>query len=250
MPLTPWPYPALFAHRGGGRLAPENTLAGMVKAAEMGFSAVEFDVKLTQDNLAILMHDDTLERTTNGDGLVAHMSYAQLAGLDAGSWFGAEFAQIPIPTFGEVALYCRNHDLAANVEIKPCPGRERETGAQVAREAARWWQGQALQPLLSSFSFEALQAAHEAVPELPVGWLVETWPDDWEERLAEINCVSFHCDHHLLDAARVRLIKDAGYRVLAYTVNDVARASELLYWGVDGLFTDALDTLPLGIAPR
>ena len=239
-----WPYPRWIAHRGGGSLAPENTLAAMRQGAAMAYTAVEFDVKLSSDDECILLHDDTLDRTTDGSGPAAVKRLAQLAELDAGSWFGPAFAGEPIPRFGDVARYLQRRDMLANVEIKPCPGRERDTGRLVALEAARLWQGQAVPPLLSSFSWEALEAAHLAAPGLPCGWLVEDWPDDWRERLAALDCVAFHCDHLLLDAERVRAVKQVGLRLVCYTVNDAARAAQLLAWGVDCLITDALDRLP------
>ncbi len=237
---APWPYPQWIAHRGGGSLAPENTLAAMRKGVEMGYRGVEFDVKLSRDGVCILLHDDTLERTTNGQGDAALQDYAALAKLDAGSWYGASFAGEPIPLFADVAAYCQANGVACNVEIKPCPGRERETGLAVARASALLWQGSAVAPLLSSFSWDALVAARAESPELPMGWLVDSWPDDWQARLTDLACVSFHCDHLLLDQARVQAVKQAGFKLLTYTVNDPARAQQLLAWGVDGLITDAL----------
>ncbi|GGP23915.1 glycerophosphodiester phosphodiesterase [Silvimonas iriomotensis] len=241
--MSDWPYPFLFAHRGGGRLAPENTLAGMMKATECGYRAVEFDVKLTADNVCVLLHDDTLERTSDGHGPMAQKRFADLQDVDAGSWKGEEFAGEPIPAFSDVGLYCVRNRLMANVEIKPCPGREVDTGKLVARDAALLWQGEDVPPLLSSFSYEALEAAVAAAPWLPVGWLVDHWHDDWAERLQKLEAVSLHCNHKILTAARVKAVREAGYHVLAYTVNDPERARELQGWGVSGVFTDALDAM-------
>jgi glycerophosphoryl diester phosphodiesterase len=92
---------------------------------------------------------------------------AQLALLDAGSWKGAAFAGEALPSFANAAACCRAHGMLLNVEIKPCPGRDAETGRIVAQEAARLWAGAAVPPLLSSFSFEALQAAQQAEPDCP-----------------------------------------------------------------------------------
>ncbi|MFC3625439.1 glycerophosphodiester phosphodiesterase [Vogesella amnigena] len=242
--MQDWPYPYLFAHRGGGKLAPENTLAGMATAVQYGYGAVEFDVKLSLDGVAFLLHDDTLQRTSNGHGLAAEHDIAALSRLDGGSWFAPRFAGEPLPTFATIAAYCRAHRLLANVEIKPCPGREAKTGREVALLAAELWQGHPAPPLLSSFAWEALLAARDAAPQLPRGWLIEEqWPEDWPARLAELQAVSLHSDHQLLTAERVAVVRAAGYRVLAYTVNDPARAAELRQWGVDGIFTDALDRI-------
>lgn len=246
--MQPWPYPQLFAHRGGGRLAPENTLPGMQKALELRFSAVEFDVKLTKDNVSIVIHDDTLERTSDGHGALAELDYTELENVDAGRWKGEAFAGTPVPRFADIASFCITELMFANVEIKPCPGREKETGRQVAAEAARYWQRERVPPLLSSFSEVALYAAKQAAPDLPRGLLIGTWPEDWLLRLRALEAVSLNCDHTLLTPQRVAEVQAAGYRVLAYTVNEPKRALQLLDWGVDGLFTDELELLPAAIA--
>ncbi len=139
-PLPAWPYSPYIAHRGGGHLAPENTLAAMHVGAAQGFTMFEFDVKLSRDNVAILMHDDNVDRTTNGRGPARDMSYTELSLLDAGSWHSPAYAGEPVPSFVSVARYTRANGIACNVEIKPCPGREAETGAEVARLCAEYWQ--------------------------------------------------------------------------------------------------------------
>ena len=117
-----WPYPTLFAHRGGGSLAPENTLAAMKCGYAQGYGAVEFDVKLSADNIAFLLHDDTVDRTTNGQGLAAAMTMDALEKYDAGAWHSARFAGEKIPRFSAIAQYLHGLGMMANVEIKPCPG--------------------------------------------------------------------------------------------------------------------------------
>jgi len=242
-PAFAWVYPRVVAHRGGGALAPENTLAGIRTGAARGLKMVEFDAKLSADNVAFLLHDDDVDRTSDGRGPAARMDYAALARLDAGSWFGAAFAGERMPTLGETADACRRAGLAANIEIKPCPGRETLTGEVVARDAARLWRAHALAPLLSSFSYDALRAARDAAPALPRGLLFSTLPPDWREQAASLACVSLHVDHRVLDEARVRDIKAAGLRILTYTVNDRARARELAAWGVDAICTDRIDLI-------
>jgi len=166
-----------------------------------------------------------------------------LRALDAGSWFSEEFAGAHMPTLAEVRELCASLNLAANVEIKSCPGREVATGELVARETARLWNGAEPAPLLSSFSFEALEAARDAAPDLPRGMLYERVPADWREQTAALACVSLHADHRSLDETLVRDIRDAGLRVLAYTVNDPQRARLLARWGVDAICTDRIDII-------
>jgi glycerophosphoryl diester phosphodiesterase len=238
--MRAWPYPRIFAHRGGGSLAPENTLAAIRTGQALGFGAHEFDVKLSKDAVAMLLHDATLERTTSGTGRAADMDWARLAKLDAGSWHSRDFRGERLPTLEEAARLLRSMGTLANVEIKPTPGFDVETGKHVARDAEKLWAGASVPPLLSSFSFEALMAAKEAAPELPRAWLAkELTAEDWP-RLAALEAVSFHTDHRKLAIPDIARLHDKGYRVMVYTVNDAATAEKLLDAGVDGLFTDNL----------
>ena len=233
----------MVAHRCGGTLAPENTLAGFDACVRHGYTMVEFDAKLSADNELFLLHDDTLERTTNGHGAAADHTWQQLAALDAGAWHGPQFAGTRLPTLADAAQRCARDGIAANIEIKPCAGRDALTGTLIASGASTLWQGQT-PPLLSSFSLEALAAAREAAPSLPRGMLFEHVPADWLRIVRELECVSLHASHRYLSEPLVAQIRAAGLRVLAYTVNDPARAQLLAQWGVDMICTDRLDLLP------
>jgi len=237
-----WPFPRMLAHRGGGSLAPENTLTGLRTAARHGFRGVELDAKLTSDGVAMLMHDDTLERTTDGRGPIALADWPALQRLDAGSWYDPRFAGEPIPTLAAALHLCRELCLWPNVEIKPCPGRERETGAAVAQEVARHW-AEATLPLLSSFSPAALEAAREVAPQLARGLLVTEVPDDWLEQVKRLGCFSFHCHQRAATPSLLDETTTAGYPVLCYTVNRPRVARRLLSRGVSAIVTDRLDLI-------
>jgi len=238
-----WPYPRVIAHRGGGALAPENTLAALVLARKLGFRAVEFDAKLSRDGKVILMHDDTLDRTTNGTGPVAEKNYDILSRLDAGGWFGNEFTGEPVPALAAATALCRQTGLWANIEIKPCPGRDKETGAAVAREVRLLWSGADLLPVLSSFSVEALEAAKAHAPDIPRGMLFDELPGDWLSVIRQLDCVSLHANYRTLDKDLVEEAHGAGIGVLAYTVNDSEDALDLTQCQVDALCTDALESI-------
>ncbi|TDV24022.1 glycerophosphoryl diester phosphodiesterase [Paraburkholderia caballeronis] len=238
-----WPYPRVVAHRGGGTLAPENTLAGIRLGAQLGMKMVEFDAKLSADDVVFLLHDDTVDRTSNGQGAAARMDYASIARLDAGSWFDVGFEREIMPTLDQVASACLALGVAANIEIKPSPGRETLTGRVVAQQAASLWQRGEPAPLLSSFSHQALAAARDAAPALPRGLLFGALPPDWREQTESLDCVSLHVDHRALDEARVAGIKAAGLRILVYTVNELERARQLAAWGVDSICTDRIDEI-------
>lgn len=238
----PWPYPSVLAHRGGGTLAPENTLAGFREGVRYGYRAAECDVKLSADNVCFLLHDDTVDRTTNGHGSAAKMSMAQLAQLDAGHWKGGAYAGEPLPTLANIAAFCQSHAVALNLEIKPCPGRESETGHHVALRVRQLWAGAAVPPVLSSFEPLSLQAALHAAPELPRALLIDgVIPGDWLQRLQALQCIALHCDHAFLTQELAQAIKAAGYAILCYTVNDLEVAARLWAWGVDTICTDRID---------
>ncbi|MCU5771224.1 glycerophosphodiester phosphodiesterase [Erwiniaceae bacterium BAC15a-03b] len=237
-----WPYPAIVAHRGGGKLAPENTLAAIDVGAKYGHTMIEFDAKLSQDAQIFLLHDDTLDRTSNGWGIAGDQPWEKLQQLDAGGWFSREFQHEPLPLLSDVAARCQQYGMKANIEIKPTPGLERQTGTAIALAARELWRGQTA-PLLSSFSYQALEAAMQAVPELPRGLLLDEWHDNWQELTGALDCTSIHLNYRLLDAQRTAELKAAGLRILVYTVNQSERARELLNWGVDAICTDRIDTI-------
>lgn len=245
MTKTAWPYPRLCAHRGAGKLAPENTLTAMRVGHAHGYSMFEFDVKLAADNVAFLLHDATLDRTTSGRGRADALPWRELSRLDAGGWHSAKYAGEMIPTFAAIARWARAHGVFCNVEIKPMPGRERETGAAIALDAAQLWRDAEVPPLMSSFKEAALEGAREAVPALPRALLIEdALPGGWLDRLARLDCVALDIDHELLTPEIVATAQRHGYCVCCYTPNAPERVAELGAWGVDTIITDAIDVIP------
>lgn len=239
--MSTWPRPLWIAHRGGGAAAPENTLAAIRTGAAAGFRMVEFDVMLSRDGVPLLIHDETLARTTDGDGRVCEHDYAALRRLDAGSWHGPAFAGERLPSLEQALDLLLALDLDANIEIKPARGFEQATGETAARLIAARWPADRRPPLLSSFDFPALDAARRVAPQLPRGLLFEEVPADWRAQMQAHEAVSLHCDHSRLSADRMHDIVSAGVPLLCYTVNDAARAAALVAAGVSGLFTDRLE---------
>lgn len=235
-----WSFPKIIAHRGGGTLAPENTLAALRCGYEHGFRAVEFDVMMLADGALVLMHDTELGRTVPGRGPVFEQTYASLSAADAGVWFGPAFAGERVPTFAHAAQFCLRHGLKMNVEIKPLPGMAQATGHSVA-EACADIPVDAV--LLSSFSVQALQAAQAAAPGVARGLLVEAVPSDWHQQLDQLGAVALHAQASRLTAAHAGAIKDAGFGLMCYTVNDPEQARTLFAWGVDAICTDRLDLI-------
>ena len=207
-----------------------------------GHTMIEFDAKLSKDGEIFLLHDDNLERTSNGWGVAGELNWQDLLRVDAGGWFSGEFKGEPLPLLSQVAERCRQHGMMANIEIKPTTGTGTLTGKAVALAARALWAGMT-PPLLSSFEIDALAAAQQAAPELPRGLLLDEWCEDWRELTTRLGCVSIHLNHKLLDETRVKQLKTAGLHILVYTVNRPQRAAELLRWGVDCICTDAIDMI-------
>ena len=236
-----WPYPRWVAHRGAGKLAPENTLAAFRLGAQHGYRMYECDVKLSADGVPFLLHDATLERTTNGTGTAAEHPWSALSLLDAGSWHSRAFAGEPLASLAGLARHCQAHGHLLNIEIKPTPGQEAETGRVVAEHAARLWRGEAVPPLLTSFQPPSLAAAFEAAPQLPRGLLLNEWRENGIEFARSVQCVAIVCQWSLWDAARVERVQALGMRALSYTVNDEEAARQLFALGTDGIITDRVD---------
>lgn len=237
-----WPYPRWFAHRGAGRLAPENTLAAFRLGAAHGYRAFECDVKLSADGVPFLLHDATLQRTTSGHGLAGALPWAELSRLDAGAWHSRAFAGEPPPSLAAIAAFCIRNGFDLDIEIKPTPGSEAETGRVVAEAVTALWHGVAeARPFLSSFQPAALAAAKAAAPDVPRALLLDVWRDGWLGEARSLGCAAVVTNHALIDADAVRRIHAAGLRALVYTVNDPAEAARLHRLGIDGIVTDAID---------
>jgi glycerophosphoryl diester phosphodiesterase len=228
----------VIGHRGAAGCAPENTLAGLRKAKELGCRWVEVDVRLTADGQLILLHDERLERTTNGRGQAAAMPLATVRRYDAGHRFGDPFRDERVPTFTEAVGVLGELGIGANIELKAARGRAAETGAAAAALISRMWPPHLPAPLISSFLQEALSAARACAPSIAQGLLFRSVPTNWQIHAQKLGCATIHADHRCLHPALVAEIRDAGYPLLTYTVNDAARALTLFDWGVTSVFSD------------
>ncbi len=239
--MTDWLYPRWIAHRGAGKLAPENTLAAFKLGASHGYRMFECDVKLSLDDVLFLLHDATLDRTTNALGDARAHNWQALSQLDAGSWHSPAYAGEPLARFEAIARYCLDNSYFLNIEIKPTPGLEAETGTAVADTAAQWWKAASVPPLLTSFQVACLEAAQRAQPQLPRGLLLDQLAPGWLDTALSLGCVAVVCNHKLWDAGTVAQVRQAGLKTLSYTVNDAESVKRLLALGTDGIITDRVD---------
>jgi glycerophosphoryl diester phosphodiesterase len=228
----------VIGHRGAGACAPENTLASLRQAKALGCNWVEFDVRLTGDGRPVLLHDSRLERTTDGRGRVGALSLAEVRRYDAGNWFDPSFAGERVPKLEEALALLAELGLGANVELKAARGKAAATGALVSDALARNWPADPARLLISSFQRSALAGARDHAPHIARGILFRRVPKTWSKIAARLGCATIHADHQRLSLGTVLEIRRAGYPVLAYTVNDPARAQTLLDWGVTSVFSD------------
>lgn len=228
----------MIGHRGAAGCAPENTLAGLRKARELSCCWVEFDVRLTADGQLILLHDERLDRTTNGRGKAALLPLEKIRRYDAGHRFAPFFRGERVPTLAEAVTVLGEIGIGANIELKARRGREAETGAAAAALLSRIWPAHLPAALISSFLQEALLAAAETAPSIGRGILFRAVPRNWRVLAERLGCVTIHADHRSLRPALVTEIREAGYTSLAYTVNDATRAHTLFEWGVTSVFSD------------
>lgn len=228
----------LIGHRGLAGLAPENTLASFRAAAAHGLTMVEFDVRLSRDGVPLVFHDDTLDRTTDGSGAVAERDWAEIAGLDAGSWFGPAFAGERVPGLEQVLRLCLDLGLAVNIEFKPDAPRAAETTRAALEMVAALWPASAPPPLLSSFVTECLEVARDSAPALPRAPLFERLPADWRQQAAALAAEGVHFDHRHASEGDIAAVQAAGLSPRLYTVDDPARRRRLRAWGAGALFGD------------
>lgn len=233
--------PLVFGHRGASAYAPMNTLPAFELAADQGAAGIELDVHRSADGRPVIVHDFTVDSTTNGTGLVTAMTLSQLKALDAGAWFSPSFAGTQVPTLDEV-FEAVGQRLFVNVEIKAfglrTDGVEEVVAACIARHNMQ------RRVIVSSFNPLTLRRFRALAPDVPVGFLYmphimsyTTW------MLSGLPHEARHPYHAMIDARLMRRAKEQGYRVNTWTVNDPERAAALRDLGVDCIITDKPDVI-------
>ncbi|MDD9899374.1 MAG: glycerophosphodiester phosphodiesterase family protein [Alphaproteobacteria bacterium] len=235
--------PKVIGHRGAKGYAPENTLASIHAAADMGIEWVEVDVKLSRDNVPFLFHDDDLERCTGAAGAFAKKDAQEIAELDAGSHFGDSFIGEKVPLLEDALEVILDRGLGANLELKPCPGREKETAEAALDIATRIWPEDQPPPLISSFSHVSLETAMDMIPAWPRGLLIDDYLENWRDLVAYLDVHTININADNVTPEQVVEYMEARKTVLAYTVNAADQARMLMEWGVDGVFSDVPDEI-------
>lgn len=249
--------PRVISHRGTAGYAPENTLDGIHTAADMGIKWVELDVKLTKDFVPIIFHDDTLDRTTNGSGKVAEMTFDEINQYECGSYFSDGFAGTKIPSLEQAIEALIDRDLGFNMEIKACPGRETDTAAVALDMLSTVWDDHD-KLLISSFSHTSLETAMDMAADWRRGLLIgdaspDVWvkemsdefllPSNWKEVCDYLDATTINISQKLAHSRNIADIRDYDKPVLVYTIDDPMVAHELSRLGVDSMFSNAPDII-------
>lgn len=229
--------PKVIAHRGASGTAPENTLVAIVRASDLGATAIELDATISSDGVAVMLHDEDVERTSNGNGLITQKTINEIQKLDAGSWFDGAFVGERIPTLTQAMGVINQRGLFFNLEIKPSAGLEEKTAKIVAAEVNKNWQANAPM-LVSSTSEICLRTFQKINPDIPCGLITDTVPENWREIMQRNNCISIHFHYSSANPELVREIKNAGYFALAYTLDDPEMVKNLFAMGIDAIFTN------------
>ena len=226
----------LIGHRGVASLAPENTLAGVRKAAELGLKWIELDVTLLGDGAAVMFHDPRLNRTTNGTGHLKKHSLASIKALDAGSWHSSEWQDEPVPELLETLVLIKSLGLGLNLELKPnrCNLHTLVSRVVTALNQVEFPEDKLL---VSSFSHKSL-VLFRGQSDQRLGCLFERLPVSWRHKAKQVNAVSIHVNANKLTESQARVIKQHGYELYCYTVNDKPLFETLKAWQVDGVFSD------------
>lgn len=233
----------VFGHRGAKAYAPMNTIPAFELAAEQGADGIELDVHRSKDGHAVIVHDFTVDSTTDGSGRVTDLTLAELKALDAGSWFGEAFRGVRIPTLDEV-FEAVGHRLLVNVEIKSespeTDGVEQVVADVIVRH------GMTERVIVSSFNPLTLQRFRAIMPNVPIGFLYQAnMKIDTQELMRQLGLAheARHPHHTMIDQHYMDWARKNGYRVNAWTVNDPAEAVRLRDLGVDTIITDAPDVI-------
>jgi len=232
--------PLIIAHRGYSARFPENTLASFEAAAAAGAPMLELDVTLSRDRQVVVIHDDTLERTTSGNGRVSDHSLSALQELDAGSWYDSRFAGQRIPLLEQV-MDALLPGTMINVEIKVSAFEDSPPADAIERQVLALSRrfGALEKILVSSFEMRFLERLCSAEPSLRLAWISEVPLDDTTcRRLEALEAFSWHPDFKILDAEQVGRAHARGLRVFPWTVNSQEESRELFALGIDGLITD------------
>ena len=232
--------PLIIAHRGYKKKYPENTFSSFDSAITHGALMIEFDVTLTKDRKIVIIHDETLDRTTNGTGLVSDYTLKELKSLDAGSWFSGDFKNEQIPELEEIIIKYAAKTML-NIEIKPEAYENNERPDSIENQIIQLIDKYNCRSsvIISSFKDKVIER-FSAMPQKPLTAFLTETPADRStiDFIKQFDVFSWNTDYEVLTKEMVEMMHDKGIPIFSYTVNDRQTAKDLIDMGVDGIFTD------------
>lgn len=228
-----------IAHRGASGYAPENTLAAFRRAIALGAGFIETDLQLSRDARLVAIHDATVNRTTNGQGAVHDMTLAELRRLDAGSWFGSEFAGERIPTIEEILEFANKHDVVFYLEMKPSGS----WGGEHALISALRESGEIARTVVISFDAAILAGVRKIEPTLMTALLFEGHISNPLDKAIEIGARQLVVRGDLVTPRLLKGARARDLQIVCWTVNHPGHMRLLVQAGVDGIISDYPDRL-------
>ncbi|MBI28559.1 MAG: Glycerophosphoryl diester phosphodiesterase [Alphaproteobacteria bacterium MarineAlpha5_Bin11] len=238
--------PKIIGHRGAKSLAPENTLSGIYAAVLHKTKFIEIDVKISKDKIPVLLHDDTIDRTSDGWGKCSDLNFSELSKFDYGSWFDESFVDEKILSLKECLEYINRKKIGLNIELKLNKGREKEGINSIKKLFKR--KKITTDYFFSSFNIVSLDHISKIFPNIPRGILVDKSTKKQFSSLEDLinicnkyNCFSIGIDSKIIDKNMVDYLKKRKLLVNVFTINKLDDANELFSWGVNSIFTDRPD---------
>ena len=227
-----------IAHRGANKEAPENTMPAFLAAYESGATHIECDIRLTADNVPIIIHDATLDRTTNGSGHVDQCTYKTIESLDAGSWFSAKFKGIKVPKLEELLNWQKKHDVTLHLEIKPMNDKNILGGVNIILEQVHKLANMDKIYLLS-FHYDILKRLKELKNSIPTVFSIDHFCGSQDIKDADnANCEQINIKYDHICSEDIQDIHQAGLRVGVYTINKNEQIEQLMQSEVDAIYID------------
>lgn len=227
----------IIAHRGAPRLCPENTLSSFRGASHLNATWLEFDIQPCSTGEWVVIHDETVDRTSNGQGQVNLLPYEYLKTLDAGSWFHPQFKGEPLPLLSDTLPLLKTLNLHPNIEIKT-ERTLKHSELEALLQLLDNWPNSLLPPLLSSFNIDVLRQVQEYRKDFPLGWIIDRFPKDFKKMITSLDLFSIHCNYENLQKEEMALCINQNLKLLVYTVNDSLLAKKLFDDGVWAIFSD------------
>ena len=230
----------ICGHRGAAKYKPENTISGFEWCVKNNINWSECDVQLTDENIALIIHDQTLDRTSNSNGLVQKVKLDELESINVGTMKSKNTFYQKIPTLEELLTFCKKSNLNLNIEMKfykPVENNYRRNLVKQVLKTIKKTKTENL-VLISSFDIVSLKILRESSLEIPLGALFVHLPPDWEKKIENLNIATIHLDFETVTDYQIKEITNKSFKPFVYTCNEPSKIKSLWNAGLEGVITD------------